>query len=200
MEKSRSLPGLMLGIFFIVIGVAVFGIRLIHAGPYAMPQGGALIGGLSAIVLGTLLLWLGKLRPWGWIVAIISPVALFPAIYSVMGEAEEVISLYARDPQNNMVDLRLWIVDREDGQWVGMSRDKALSHNLHGQQLSMLRAGKTVCVIPILHEDRPTAREIHAMKVAKYTVAQVSGAIGLYPLEATESTVVLRLDPCPGSS
>ena len=196
-DRKRSLPSLLIGLILMAIGIAVFGIRLIHAGPYAMPGGGALAGGLGAIALGSLLLWLGKLRPWGWLLLIASPAAVFPALYSIMGEADEVISLYAKGDGESVTDLRLWIVDREDGAWVGMSRDKALTHQLDGQRLSMLRSGTLTCVIPVLHEDRATVGPIHQMKVEKYRVAQWAGAAGFYPLEATDSTVVLRLDPCP---
>lgn len=143
----------------------------------------------------------GKPRFLPWILLILSPVALFPVIYSIMGESEEVISLYATDSKGQPADLRLWIVDREDGAWVGMPRSKAVEHALDGVQLQMLRAGQMVCVVPRLYdEDRETVRAIHAMKVEKYSVAQIAGAIGMYPLEATESTVVLRLDNCPGGA
>jgi len=189
-------PVQIVGVVFIAIGLAVFGIRLIHAGAYSMPQGGGLYGGLAAIVLGLFLIWAEKLRPLVWLALVISPLALFPAIYSIMGESEEVISLYVVDSQGGTVDLRLWVVDREDGSWVGMGRDKAQTHGLHGKRLKMLRAGEALCVVPVLHDDRPTARAIHAMKVEKYAVARMAGAIGLYPLEATSSTVALRLDPC----
>ena len=140
------------------------------------------------------------MRPWAWLAVVISPIAVFPALYSIMGESEEVISLYATDASNNPADLRLWIVDREDGAWVGMGRDKAVTHSLDGQQLQMLRGGEQVCVVPKLFEDRPTVTTIHRMKVDKYKVAQVSSALGMYPLEATPATVVLGLDPCPTSS
>ena len=60
----------------------------------------------------------------------------------------------------------------------------------------MLRGGQLSCVIPTLHDDRATVELIHGMKVDKYVVAQMSGALGLYPLEATNSMVAVRLDPC----
>ncbi len=194
-KSSRAFS--FLGFVLLVIGVAVFAVRLIHAGPYAMPHGGALYGALGALLLGGVLVW-GKRRILCWIALLISPLVLFPAIYSIAGESEEVISLYSTDSKNRPVDLRLWIVDREDGAWVGMPKDKAVEHSLHGAQLRMLRAGENVCVTPVLHEDRPTVRAIHGMKVEKYAVAQVAGAIGSYPLEAPETTVALRLDPCGG--
>lgn len=200
MNSSRSNAAFsILGGLLILLGLSVFAIRLIHAGPYAMPHGGALYGGFGLMVLGALLIW-DRFRSLSWIALVISPLAMFPSIYSLMGESEEVISLYAMDADNQPVDLRLWIVDREDGAWVGMSRDKAVEHNLDGAQLSMLRSGEQTCVVPVLHEDQPTVRTIHAMKVEKYKVAQIAGAAGLYPLEATETTVALRLAPCSNQS
>jgi hypothetical protein len=194
--KKSTVAYTLTGIVFIAIGLAVFAIRLHHAGPYTMPHGGALYGGLAAAGLGALLMWPGKPRVLGRIALVLGPIALFPAIYSIVGESEEVISLYASDSKDSPVDLRLWIVDREDGAWVGMSREKAIEHNLDGAELEMLRDGELSCVKPVLHEDRPTARAIHAMKYEKYTAAQLAASIGLYPREATESTVVLRFDPC----
>ena len=197
-QAQRYSPAaVLLGLVFIAIGIGVFAVRLSHAGPYAMPHGGALYGALGAIALGTLLIGLRRLHRLGWIAVLVSPLALFPAIYSIMGESEEVISLYATNTNDAAVDLRLWIVDKEQTSWVGMPRTKAVDHSLHGARLDMLRSGQRHCVVPILHEDRETVRAIHAMKVAKYAVARMAGAIGLYPLEAPETTVVLRLDPCP---
>lgn len=185
----------VLGIILLAVGVGVFAVRLLHAGPYAMPHGGPLYSAIAAFLLGGILVW-GRLRILSWIALVVSPLVLFVAIYSIGGEAEEVISLYATDSNDKPVDLRLWVVDRDDGAWVGMSKDKAAEHSLDGAQLEMLRAGEIVCVKPVLHVDGPTVREIHAMKVDKYKVAQIAGAVGLYPLEATESTAALRLDPC----
>lgn len=99
------------------------------------------------------------------------------------------------------MDLRSWIVDRSDGAWVGMGRNKAITYKLDGARLDsarldMLRAGKKICVVPALVEDRATIREIHRMKVDKYKAAQISSSIGMYPSEASENTAALRLDPC----
>lgn len=200
-EKRLSTFHIIFATVLIAAGLAVFVVRLLHPGPYAMPQGGALYGSLAAFMLAGIMLRPGKPRFLPWILLILSPVALFPVIYSIMGESEEVISLYATDSKGQPADLRLWIVDQEDGAWVGMPRSKAVEHALDGVQLQMLRAGQMVCVVPRLYdEDRETVRAIHAMKVEKYSVAQIAGAIGMYPLEATESTVVLRLDNCPGGA
>ena len=115
-----------------------------------------------------------------------------------MAEMEEVISLYETESRGRPAELRLWIIDREDGAWVGMPRAKALEHALDGARVEMLRGGERSCVRPALFdEDRETVRAIHVRKVGKYAVARLAGAIGLYPLEAGEGSVALRLDPCP---
>jgi hypothetical protein len=194
--NQRSIFFTVAAVILISTGIGVFAIRLIHAGPYVMPHGGAVYGAFGAILLAAILIYRSP-RWLCWTAIALSPVALFPALYSIMGESEEVISLYATDSKNNPVDLRLWIVDREDGAWLGMSRAKAVEHRLDGNRVTMLRQGQTICVIPVLHDkDRATVRAIHRMKVEKYAVARAAGLIGLYPLEATDSTVVIRLDPC----
>jgi hypothetical protein len=184
------------GVIFIAIGLAVFAIRLGHSGAYAVPGGAALIGSIACIVLGTCLLWPGKPKFTGLVAIVIATFASFPAIYSIVGESEEVISLYAFDSDNNLVDLRLWIVDRNDGAWVGMGRSKATTYGLDGARLEMLRGGEIICVIPALTKDHATVEEVHRMKVGKYKAAQISASIGMYPKEASENTAALRLDLC----
>ena len=182
----------------LALGIAVFAVRLLHEGPYAVPRGGNLFGGLAALLLGGVLVWPAAPRVLGWLALAASPVALFFALYATMAELEEVVSLHATDSAGRPAELRLWIVDREDGEWVGMPRSKAIEHSLDGARLELLRNGETRCVVPHLHEDRATVRAIHALKVGKYAVARGAAAIGLYPREATESAVALRLEPCPG--
>ena len=133
----------------------------------------------------------------GWLALAASPVVLFLGLYATMSELEEVVSLYATDSAGQPAELRLWIIDREDGEWVGMSRTKAIEHSLDGARVDLLRHGETRCVMPVLYEDRPTVKTVHALKVEKYAVARGSAAIGLYPREARETAVSLRLDPCP---
>jgi hypothetical protein len=134
----------------------------------------------------------------GWVALAASPVVLFFGLYATMAELEEVVSLYATDGAGNPAELRLWIVDRDDGEWVGMPRWKAREHSLDGARVQLLRNGKIRCTVPALHEDRATVRAIHALKVEKYAVARGAAAIGLYPREARDTAVSLRLDPCPG--
>ena len=195
--RASSKPAFAVGCLLLGVGVAVFAVRLLHDGPYAVPRGGNLFGGLGALVVGGALVGFELPRVARGVLLAISPVVLFFALYATMAELEEVISLYATDSAGRPAELRLWIVDREDGEWVGMPRTKAVEHALDGARLEMLRAGEMRCVVPVLHEDRETVRAIHAMKVDKYAVARVSAAIGLYPREARETAVSLRFDPCP---
>lgn len=182
----------------IALGIAVFAVRLLHEGGYAVPRGGALFGGLGSLGVGALLAWPAAPRALRWPALAASPVVLFLALYSTMAELEEVVSLYATDRAGRPAELRLWIVDRDDGAWVGMPRTKAIEHALDGARLEMLRDGEVRCVVPVLHdEDRSTVRAIHALKVEKYAVARAAAAVGLYPREARETAVALRLDPCP---
>ncbi len=191
-----SIAAKVFGAVLLLVGIGVFAIRFQHAGPYTIPTWGPMLGALGCLVLGGLFYFPGKPKWFGYLMIIVSPIAMFPALYSIGGETEEVISVYAFDPNGTEVDLRLWIVDRDDGAWVGLGKSKAVDNSMDGAELQMLRGGQLSCVKPKLYEDRPTVETIHAMKVDKYAVAQLSAAIGLYPLEAPASAVAMRLDPC----
>ena len=195
-SKLRSAVGASL----LLIGVAAFAVRLLHAGDYAMPTGpGPLLGGVGGIVVGGLLLWSGMPRLLARVLLAVSPLVAFPGIYATMAELEETISLYATDSRGQPADLRLWIVDREDGAWVGMPQSKATEHSLDGARLEMLRDGETRCVVAVQTKDIETTRAIHRLKVEKYAVARAAALIGLYSREARPTTAALRLDPCRGA-
>ncbi len=196
-RSSNSKIQTAIGYGLLVLGIAVFAVRFLHEGAYAMPRGANLFGGLGALLLGGVLVWPATPRWLGWLSLAVSPAVLFFGLYATMAELEEVVSLYATDSAGKPAELRLWIVDREDGEWVGMPRSKAVEHSLDGARVELLRSGKTRCVLPVLHEDRATVRAIHALKVEKYAVARGAAAIGIYPREARETAVSLRLDPCP---
>ena len=196
-SSSSSKLQIVVGWGLLALGIAVFAVRLLHEGAYPVPRGGNLFGGLGSLLLGGVLVWPAAPRVLGWLALAASPVVLFFGLYATMAELEEVVSLYATDSAGQPAELRLWIVDREDGEWVGMPRSKAVEHSLDGARLELLRRGETRCVVPDLHEDRTTVTAIHALKVEKYAVARGAASIGLYPREASEAAVSLRLDPCP---
>ena len=181
MSEARSSSKLQTGVGWglLALGLAVFAVRLLHDGAYAVPRGGNLFGGLGALLLGGLLVWSVTPRWLGWLALAASPGVLFFGLYATMAELEEVVSLYAADSAGQPAELRLWIVDRDDGEWVGMPRAKAVEHSLDGARLELLRNGETRCVVPALHEDRATVTAIHALKLEKYAVARGAAAIGL---------------------
>lgn len=196
-SRSASTGQRVLGGVLVAIGDAVFAVRLMHEGSYAMPTGTTLAVGIAGMVLGGVLLVASAPRVLRWVALAASPVVIGFGLYATFAEFEEVVSLYATDSQGRTADLRLWIVDRDDGEWVGMPRWKALEHSLDGARVELLRNGTKRCVVPVLHEDRETVRQIHAMKVEKYAVARAAAAVGIYPSEARDTAVSLRLDPCP---
>ena len=196
--SSSSKLKTAMGCVLLVLGVAVFAVRLLHEGAYPVPRGGNLFGGLGSLVVGGVLVWRGAPRALGWLALAFAPVVLFFGLYATAAELEETVSLYATDRAGRPAELRLWIVDREDGEWVGMPRTKAVEHSLDGARVEMLRNGEVRCVVPKLYdEDRATVRTVHALKVEKYAVARGAAVIGLYPREARDAAVALRLDPCP---
>lgn len=196
-SKSSVGASHVVGRVLLVVFAAVFAARLVHEGPYSMPQGTALHAALGALVLGVVLGFSRAPRGLRWLALAFSPVVFFLGLYVTLAELEETVSLYATDSSGRPVELRLWIVDRDDGEWVGMPRTKAIEHSLDGARVEVLRNGKIRCVVPVLHEERSTVRDIHARKVEKYAVASAAAAIGLYPREARDTAVALRFDPCP---
>lgn len=196
-STSSSRVQSVLGWVLLVIGVVVFAVRIQHEGAYAMPRGAPLFAGVGGLLLGVLLVSAAGPGWLRWLAVAVSPVVVFLGLYATMAEFEEVISLYATDRGGQPAELRLWVVDREDGPWVGMPRTKAIEHSLDGARVEILRDGETRCVVPVLYEDRATVGAVHAQKVGKYAVARAAAAIGLYPREARDTAVALRLDPCP---
>ena len=119
-------------------------------------------------------------------------VAGFMFLFKQLHDAEEVVVLHA-----NAQDLPLWIVERDGEAWLGMAREKAQTHDLHGRQFQLSRFGGKQCVVPVLHDERTMAEMVHGLKLEKYTGARVMVALGIYPSEATPTSVALRVDPCP---
>ena len=122
----------------------------------------------------------------------IGGVAGFMFLFKQLHDAEEVVVLHA-----NAQDLPLWIVERDGEAWLGMAREKAQTHDLHGRQFQLSRFGGKQCVVPVLHDERTMAEMVHGLKLEKYTGARVMVALGIYPSEATPTSVALRVDPCP---
>ena len=93
-SNSSSKVQVAVGCVLLATGVAVFAVRFLHAGAYAVPTTGVLLGGLGALALGALLMWGATPRPLGWLALAASPVVLFLALYATMAGVE-------RAAQNN---------------------------------------------------------------------------------------------------
>ena len=198
-SNPRSRVALVLGGLLVLLGLAVFAVRLQHEGAYAFPRRGNLFGGLGSLAVGALLIASATPRVVRWIALAATPIVLFSGTYAILSELEEVISLYATHESGSAAELRLWIVDDANGEWLGMPKTKAVEHALDGEPIRMLRQGETRCVVPVLFEDRPTVEAMHALKMEKYAVARIASAIGAYPATPPATSVALRLDDCPAA-
>ena len=125
-----------------------------------------------------------KAIAWVLLGIVIGGVAGFMFLFKQLHDAEEVVVLHA-----NAQDLPLWIVERDGEAWLGMAREKAQTHDLHGRQFQLSRFGGKQCVVPVLHDERTMAEMVHGLKLEKYTGARVMVALGIYPSEATPTSV-----------
>ncbi len=180
-----------LGSLMLALGVAVFLVRLQHAGPYDWPEGGNLLGGLGALALGAWLM-IGRHRTGRMLALLVTPVVFFLAAYAVMSELEEVIVLKAPTE-----DLRLWVVDIEGTPWVTMPGTKEEAHGLAGAKLEMLRKGSVTCVQPERHDDRDVINRAHRARHEVYAVQRFATVIGMFDEDAKPDIVALSLPPCP---
>ena len=203
MSESRRLPTVarIVGSLLLLLAVAALAIRLQHAGPYAFPDGGPLLGVGLLLALGGWLVFGGAVAaPLTWLALVASPVVLFYGLYITLAELEEVIVLRVTDDAGQTTDLRLWIADRDGVPWVTMPRWKADAHALNGRRAELLRQGDLQCVVAERHDDRASVGAIHQLRQEKYAVQRLATVIGLYGEEPGETTVALRLDPCPPQS
>ncbi len=193
----------IVGGVLLLVGIAVFAIRLQHEGPYALPQRGNLLAGVLALLLGTGLVrpWLGEARLATWLARFAlaaAPVVFFFALYSTLAELEEVVILRAPDSSGEVQDLRLWVVDRDGAAWVTMPRSKADAHGLTDARVELVRGGEEVCVVAKRFEDRGEVDRTHHARAEKYAVQRLATMIGMFGRDAAENVVTLRLAPCSG--
>jgi len=200
--RPRSVFPRLLGWLLLLVGLAVFAVRLLQPGAWAMPRGGNLVGGVGCIVIGVSLLS-GRLEGPGlagslrWLALAATLPILYLGLYAAMAELEEVVVLEATGPLGHTAELRLWIVDDDDGTWVSMGRAKADANDLRDTRAELLRGGERECVVANRFEDRETVTRIHRLRHEKYAVQRFATQIGLFGEAPAEDTVGLRLDPCP---
>ena len=194
--------GRLFGILLILLGIAVFVIRLQHAGPYAMPEGGNLIGAVLAFVIG---LWF--LRPFlrsgslphiiGWPAVLATPVVMFFTLFSILGEVEEVISVTLESPNGTVGTYRLWVVDLDGTAWTTMRDEKAETAGFDNTTGQMLRNGESSCVTITRHDDMETLSTIHDMKYEKYAAMRFAVMTGVFQRQAQEASTAVEFAPCP---
>jgi hypothetical protein len=188
--KPRSIAASIVGTLTLSAGLAAFLVPLQHPGPYGIP-GRGLAGGLLCFAISGVLLARGTPRIARVVAGVAAPIVLFFALYGALAELEEVVVLYTPD-----AELRLWIVDHEDVEWVSMRRSKADEHSLDGATLELMRAGATRCVVPRIVEDPIANRRTFDLRQEKYAVQRLGGALGMFGDGPGPETVTLRLDPC----
>jgi len=197
---ARTASGVGWGM--VIVGLAVFAVRLHHAGPYEMPEKGNLRAGLLALAIGGLLLLpaLGRLSAARLVrgaLLVAAPLVLFFSLYAILAEVEEVIVLRATDASGQPANLRLWVADHAGVPWVSMPRSKAEAHALDGGRVDMLRGGKTTCVAPVLSHDPDDNERTFRLRDEKYAIQRFGRMIGMFGDGPSPETVTLRLDPCP---
>jgi len=188
--KSRPVAASIVGILTLCAGFAAFLVPLQHAGPYGIP-GRGLVGGLLCFAISGVLLARGTPAIARIVALVAAPIVLFFALYGALAELEEVVVLYAPD-----TELRLWIVDYGEAEWVSMKRSKAEENALDGVKLELLRAGVTRCVLPRVVEDPNANRRTFDLRQEKYAVQRLGGMLGMFGDGPGPETVTLRLDPC----
>ena len=194
----RGLSALLL-----LVGVAVFAIRLQQPGDYAWPEGGNLLAGLLSLGLGAWGIrdelgsgWLARLGQGAVLLA--GPVVLFFGLYATLAEVEEVVVLHATDRDGRARALRLWVVDEGDVPWVVMPASKADAHGLDGESLRFDRRGTSRCVIPTRFTEPEVVGRIWKQRTERYLVQRLAIAVGIFEADPKGGEgVVLRLDPCP---
>jgi hypothetical protein len=185
----------------LLVGVAVFLIRLNHPGPYAMPHQGNLLAALLSLAIGIVLVlpWLGDNLATNlvrWLALAVSPIILFFALYAIFAELEETVSLRVNSANGESIDLRLWVVDIDGAPWVTMDRPKAERHGLQSAKVELLRNGEFSCVHTTLVDDPNLVNNAHELRTKKYAVQRFAIVLGMFQETAGSGTVALKLDPC----
>ncbi len=196
------MPRKLIGIGLAGLGLAVFLIRLHHPGPYVLPEGGNLFGGLLALGCGVLLFFdvLPSEGPsalplqLGLLAA--SLLALYMAAFATAAEIEEVIVVRPGCGETRGAPLRLWVVDDDGAMWATMGRDKATRSGIAtARTVTLLRDGEEACVAASVVDDARLVEHLSLLREEKYAVEQVAVALGIFDEERFRSNVALRMTP-----
>jgi hypothetical protein len=196
------MPRKIIGIALFGLGLAVFLIRLQHDGPYFVPEGGNLVGGLLALGCGALLFFDGlPSEGAGGSVAqgallLTSLLALYMAAFATLAEVEEVVVVRPGCGETRGGPLRLWVIDDDGAIWATMGRDKAVRNGIStASRVTLLRGGREVCVVAAVVDDTRLVEHVSLLREEKYLAERIAVALGIFGEDRFESNVALRMGP-----
>lgn len=191
-----------LALLLFLLGLAVFLVRLRHVGPYFLPEGGNLLGGIGALVCGGILFGESRIRARGVRIAaslllgIASVLSGYLALYATLAELEEVVVVRARCQGDAGDSLRFWIVEDDGALWISMGAGKADRTGLsRTRAVSLLRDGQEQCMDATLVADDETLRRVLPLLEEKYTVARIAVSLGIFGDNRYSTNTLLRLVP-----
>lgn len=226
MQPLAALPWLALGVLLAVFaakvrtaivggllvlgGLAVFAVRLHHAGSYPFPGPADLTIAVATLLAGALLIrspWSGPreggVSPVTRVLLGLSPILLVAALVAFGHEAEEVVVLRTLGPEGQLHQTRLWIVDTQGSPWVVTSRGSVHDRDLtQDPRVEIVRRGETRCFLAERHVDRATIERLLEVRSQKYRAQRIALASGLWRHfskwpDLDRVAVAIRFVPCP---
>jgi hypothetical protein len=200
----------VVGGMVLLMGLAVFAVRLHHAGPYPVPGPIDLAAGCTAILVGALLIRPPWRRPAGdgvsWATRALlglSPIVFVVALVAMGHEAEEVVVLRTTGADGDVRETRLWVVDHEGAPWVVTSLAGPHDADLAATpRVEIVRGGETQCWLAERHVERETLVTLLQLRSEKYRAQRIAIASGLWQHfeerdDLTRIAVGIRFTPCP---
>lgn len=186
----------------LAFGVAIFAVRLHHAGPYPFPHGLDLGAAVASIAAGLLLWRFGRRSALlARLVFAATPVLVFASLVAIGHEAEEVVVLRTHDAQGAVLETRLWVVDYDGAPWIVTTPLGQHVRNLTAEpRVELMRHGETRCFVARRFEDRVTIEAAFHARERKYWTQRIGEAAGLWAApggDLQKIAVAIRLDPCP---
>lgn len=196
------MPRKIIGIALFGLGLAVFLVRFHHEGPYYLPEGGNLVGGLLALVCGALIFFdvfpsdgAGGFFAHG-VLLLTSLLALYMAAFATLAEVEEVVVVRPGCGETRGGPLRLWVIDDDGAIWSTMGRDKAVRSGIStARQVTLLRRGQEACVVAAVVDDTRLVEHLSLLREEKYLAERIAVALGIFGEDRFESNVALRMGP-----
>ncbi len=200
----------VVGWVVLLMGLAVFGVRLHHEGPYPFPGPMDLAAGCTAILVGALLIrppWRRPAEegvPWATRALLgLAPIVFVVALVAMGHEAEEVVVLRTTDADGDVRETRLWVVDHDGAPWVVTSLGGPHDADLTATpRVEIVRGGETQCWLAERHVDRATLVALLQLRSEKYRAQRIAIASGLWQHfeerdDLTRIAVGIRFTPCP---